>query len=244
LWNADTGEPRLPPIPTHGGNLLAFSPDGAAVATGGLRANVHLWDAATGRERLAFPGHKQEVAAVVFAPDGKSVASAAKDGAILIWDAATGTVEATCIGHKGAVSALAFAPDGKTLASGGEDRTIRLWDRSSGQEQTSLAGDGFVRFLAFTADGRDLVFASRGARGLQLVRVKSLAGARERENLLTAFSDNDCLAVTPDGKTLAVQTSSQSITVFDLVAGSPRLTVQVGVGLQWRSGISTADRSN
>lgn len=65
---------------------VAFSPDGATLATGSLRNPVWLWNMATGQDIRTFMGHTFPVSSVVFSPDGKTLASGSYDGTILLWD--------------------------------------------------------------------------------------------------------------------------------------------------------------
>jgi len=68
---------------------LAFSPDGALLATGGYDRVIRVWDVATGRERATFDGHVEHVASLEFSPDGKRIASVSHDTTGLVWDAST-----------------------------------------------------------------------------------------------------------------------------------------------------------
>jgi WD40 repeat protein len=106
---------------------LAFSPDGRALASGGLEGALKLWDVASGAERATLVTAGEETAAVAFSPDGQTLA-AAIDRTVLLWDMATGNCRARLMGHEGKVKCLAYAPGGTRLASGSYDQTIRLWD--------------------------------------------------------------------------------------------------------------------
>jgi hypothetical protein len=94
LRDASTGKelPRFadkPPEAYFGGDVMAFSPDGRTVATGGITRPVQLWEMLTGKEVLRFDTRAatQEVRALAFSPDGKFLASAGKgDHAVMVWD--------------------------------------------------------------------------------------------------------------------------------------------------------------
>src|SRR5262245_61447203 len=69
---------------------VAFAPDGMTVASAGLDDVIHVWDTATGKERVQFAGHADSVRSVAFAPDGKLVASADNRQNMCLWESATG----------------------------------------------------------------------------------------------------------------------------------------------------------
>jgi WD40 repeat protein len=56
-------------------SVVAFSPDGATLASGSVDTTVRLWDVATGEEQAILNGHSTAVYSVAFSPDGKVLAS-------------------------------------------------------------------------------------------------------------------------------------------------------------------------
>jgi WD40 repeat protein/DNA-binding SARP family transcriptional activator len=69
-----------------GGALdVAWSPDGALIATAGTDGVIRLWDSQSGTHRLALHGHRTSVDKVRFSPDGSKLASVAPDGTLRIW---------------------------------------------------------------------------------------------------------------------------------------------------------------
>src|SRR6266850_6117506 len=54
-------------------NIVAFSPDGTTVASGGADNDVKLWEASTGALLHTLKGHSASVDSVAFSPDGKTL---------------------------------------------------------------------------------------------------------------------------------------------------------------------------
>ena len=158
-------EPRLLTLAGHRGKVLyaGFSPDGRTIATSDDR-DVHLWDAATGRELVRMSGHTDSVFAVRFSPDGGLLATGGGDSTIRLWDGRSGRSLATLRGHQGRIDALAWAPDGQLLLSAGEDGA-RLWDAAAARELDALGGDAAgVRVATIDPTGRYAALGGVGGR--------------------------------------------------------------------------------
>jgi len=69
---------------------VAFSPDGATLASSSADCTVCLWNVANGSLRAVGHGHSETVYKVVFSPDGAFVLSCSFDGTIKFWDSQTG----------------------------------------------------------------------------------------------------------------------------------------------------------
>jgi len=113
----------------HEGSVyaLAFSPDGALLATGSYDNTVRLWEVPGGREAAVLRGHERDVSALAFSPDGTLLATGSDDNTVRLWEVSGGREAGVLRGHKKWVSALAFSPDGTLLATGSADGTVRLW---------------------------------------------------------------------------------------------------------------------
>jgi hypothetical protein len=148
---------------------LAYSPNGARLATGTSGGQIRILETNTGS---AIAGVQQagSVHALAFSPDGTRLASS--DGsAVRIREAITGQ-ERFAFEHGGVVYALAFSPDGTRLASGGIDSAARISNIGAGEEIARLEHGGAAHALAFSPDGTQLAIGS-GDGAVQVVAAVS-----------------------------------------------------------------------
>ena len=122
-------------IPGHSEAILtvAFSPNGAHLATGSGDNTVRFWDLNTQTPLHTCKGHTAWVLVVAWSPDAKILASGDHIGGILLWDAGSGKALGKCPGHKKYVSTLAWEPahvevPSRRFVSGSKDATLRMWD--------------------------------------------------------------------------------------------------------------------
>ena len=196
-------------------NSVAFSPDGALLASGsgsydGRDTTVRLWDAKTRRLVGTLEGHTSRVNSVAFLPDGTLGSMSWSDG-IKLWDVATRQNIATLDGHTSSVTSVAFSPDGTLLAFGSwseEGPTIMLSDVRTQEPIATLRGHTRqINALAFSPDGTTLASgsgedASRDSEDLT-VRLWHVAAQTEVATL-TGHSDGVwAVAFSPNGAILA-----------------------------------------
>ncbi|HVM48008.1 MAG TPA: protein kinase [Candidatus Acidoferrum sp.] len=112
---------------------LAFSPDGAMLATGSMDGTIRLWEVARGKALGQLSGHMEEVTDLAFAPDGLTLASVARKDGVKLWHVATGR-ELVSLDVPTADRWIQFAPDGQCLAVTTEENTVRLFEAPLGQE--------------------------------------------------------------------------------------------------------------
>jgi WD40 repeat protein len=239
-WDVATGAERQQIDPRVGIlRSMALSPDGKTVAIGGLYSTIRLFDLASGRELLSeYEGHDAEVNSMAYSADGKLLAVAGENRQVVIWDTATGQPARQFRGTT--ARQITFSPDGQRLAllSPGRHysgKFIHLWDAVTGQELFRIP-PGDVRAtttVAFAADGKTLVSSDWDNRGKVRcdLNVWEASTGRHLSRVTLAELRPDCLALSPDGATVAVAGGSDPvqglIRICDLRKGKQTLDLLV-----------------
>ncbi|MBI5761499.1 MAG: hypothetical protein HZA46_23560 [Planctomycetales bacterium] len=139
---------------------LAFSPDGAVLATGGgdpsRSGEVTFWN--VGPQTLIknlTDVHSDTVYGMEFSRDGKLLVTGAADKFVKLIDIATGKPIKQFEGHTHHVLDVTMRPDAKIIASAGADNVIKIWDVETGEQQRTIQG--------FTKQVTSIQYLGRGA---------------------------------------------------------------------------------
>ncbi|NJN16422.1 MAG: hypothetical protein HC822_09190 [Oscillochloris sp.] len=175
IWDANDGSAlaNVAVDPDYSLDAVAFSPDGAQIATGGGDYLARIWDLAelladpaAAEPLLTLDGPIDTITDLAFSPDGTTLAAASLDLRVFLWDTAEGTLLNTLQGHAGSVYSLDFNAAGTLLASGSSDGTAKIWRLDTGQPLLTLAGHSdFVYGVAFSPDEQHLATASLDGSG-------------------------------------------------------------------------------
>jgi WD40 repeat protein len=211
--------------------ILAISPDDSKVASVGKfgARRIRVWDRATGRLLHEFEPGGFRHQSLRFSPDSKKLLSCGSDQ-VWIWDLTTGRRQPLWTGQRGMPGGLAFDGIGRTLAvrclvreGNKEFSRIHLYDFPSLKERAVVTPSDRTESEAavLSPDGQRLIFGS--SRALRIWDVK--AGKEVARFALDGSSR--CLAVSPDGKTIACNSYKGLVTLIHPGARQPVVTTSV-----------------
>jgi WD40 repeat protein len=226
-----TGKLHAPPDGFIGYARPAISPDGKFVAVGDAAGVIRLWEAPfSGKPRTLREGG-EPVDDLAFSKDGKALFAGHGDRSVSVWSVATG--KQTAILNSPVERAknlswyrrtnVAVSPDGKTVVAEAESQALWAWDVATAKvlwkEVTAAAG------RESTVTGCRPVFAPDGS-ALYYGRPKGEVSkldprtGKELARLVAPVKLKSWatkLAVSPDGKKLAVHTyyNQAELVLFD-----------------------------
>ncbi len=210
-------------------NNVAVSPDGTQLVVSLFDNSLRLLDATEGSEVATLTGHDDLVMQVVFSPDGSRLLSGGLDRTLRLWDVATGE-ELQRIDSPGAILNLAFSPDGRLAVTGSGDsiltgsefqreidRTVRVWNLRTGSEmQKFTPNSGFVRAVAFSPDGSNVVAGTWNSGDNGRLHLWDITSG-DRQNIFFGHTDIITnVAFSPDGQRLLSTSWDRSLRVWDI----------------------------
>ena len=129
-------------VPLGNADLLALSPDGVHLATGGSFGSVTVWRGRTERHREAVvpaPTSGSPVTALAFSPDGRTLAVGYRSGALRLWDTATRQPLGAGLDTPGdAIRSLAFGAHGDSVYAAGPHVPVQRYAVGTAQVVTRL----------------------------------------------------------------------------------------------------------
>ena len=205
------------------GNGIAFSLDGARLATAGPDNTAQLWDPSTGELLMTLSGHSDQVMNVAYSLDGEKIATTSLDATAKIWAAKNGELLQTLSGHTSGLISPAFSPDGTLLATTSLDGTARIWDTQTGEELHTLPHTGVTVGIAFNPDGSRLAIAVADDYA---VRVWDTTTWQEVTTLTGHTESVSDVVFNHDGSHLATASSDLTAKVWDAETGEELLTLE------------------
>ena len=232
---------------------LYFSPDGKLLAgfsellatytnthTVDSRFNINVWDAITGKRLARQPAKGFSHAGTVrFSPNGKSLIGLGAASDVLLWSVPNlKALRPLPFGPAGYSEAAAFSPDSKFLAACGTEmgQTSDSQDQYPKARLYKVATGGLLAELKISS-AQQIVFIPSGKVFVAGSQVWSSANGKLLADLPGA---NGSIAVSPDGKTVAV-VQGEDLRIYDTVHWHAKVTL-VGGAISPAAGGAERDR--
>lgn len=216
-----------------GHTALAFSRDGKIMAAGSVVFQsyvIRLWDLQNRKELKPFykiPAN--DVYSMALSPNGVTLATFSRiQYATQLWDLRAET-RLTTLKHQlsGDSSAFAFSPDGSKLASTmGE---FPIWDIESGNQLYRFPGvlaDGPV---AFTPDGKSVIYTSRWYLNLLNLQTGKKLDIHEYSKDTVSQKPN-IISIDSSGRYMVTGSPDGKVRLWDLESGKEIRTLCDGAG--------------
>lgn len=156
IWNWRTGESsQLLPVEQRQ-FVVAYSPDGSQLATGGGEgSSIRIWDTKSNSVTAQLEGHEGAIKDLEYSSSGDRLLSVGSDNTVRIWDAQTGEELTLLQGHESSITAAAFSVDESRVATGSTDGVVGIWDSEAGTNLEFLkVHSDYVNDIGFNPDGR------------------------------------------------------------------------------------------
>jgi WD40 repeat protein len=215
VWDLRSGGPPMS-LAGHeeAVNSVSFSAVGRRVltATGGT---VRVW--AAGRPSRPRLIQAAPIAGAAIAPDGRSVAVSRYEGDVMIYSLRPGGGSRIIQRGRGvSFFDLQFSRDGRSLLGAGTDGSVRVWSLH-GSGRPVAVHVGRLPLASFTPTG-SIVTVANG-----VVRTWSPGGSQLRALRISHWDPDQAVAISPDGRRIAVGTAGGAVVVYDLLGDAPRV---------------------
>lgn len=228
LWSLLSGE-RLRVFEGHSSLIrsLAFSPDGAGLASASKDGSWRLWDNDGALSRLVADAHGGAgLWTIAYSPDGTRILTSGADGTARIWHFASGVQHAVLRGHNGAVFFAGFGSNGERVVTFSEDETAALWDSADGRRLKVIKD--VVTAIAVSPDG--CLFATGHADGS--TRFWNVVnGAPEGTPCVAQNGAIRTISFSPDNLSVVTSCDDGALRLVDLAGGCRLLTCE-GSGIE------------
>lgn len=205
---------------------VAFGSAGSdMIVSGGQDGQIRVWRVQDDKVESprVFSGHTKPLTQLAVSADDKFIVSSSLDCTLRLWDLVTGESSQPFADDTKEIIMLARTRDGKRLVTGDRTGNLHIWDFETRALLQTLAKvvPGPIEQISLTPDGNQAAVVSRG-----FVAVHDLTtGTR-----LQSFASTGLMrvALTPDGKTLAIPgTGDRTVRLHDVASGHLRCELPI-----------------
>jgi len=195
-------------------NVVAYSPNGSVIASGGDDGKVKVWDARTSFCFITFKEHTSTITGLCFLPiTGNAVISSSLDGTVRAFDliryknfrimTATTSVQFTCV---------TITRAGDIVCAGSMDPfNVYLWTLKTGELIDVLSGHSApISGVLFSEPDDKLITSSWDS----FIRLWNIYSKRDQVEILDHDSEVVAIALAPDCKRLYAATLSGKIYIW------------------------------
>uniref|UniRef100_T2MD28 Periodic tryptophan protein 2 homolog n=1 Tax=Hydra vulgaris TaxID=6087 RepID=T2MD28_HYDVU len=203
-------------------NVMAYSPDGQFIATGGDDGKVKMWNTISGFCFVTFHEHSAGISGVEFSQNGKVIVTSSLDGTVRAFDLNRYRNFRTFTSPRPAqFCSLSLDSSGEIVCAGSLDTfEIFMWSMQTGRLLEILSGhEGPVSCLAFSPIKAMLVSGSWD----NTVRLWNVYDQTSPKETITIGSNVTAIAFRPDGYEIAVSALDGEIKFWQ-----PNILMEVG----------------
>jgi WD40 repeat protein len=219
--SAMLADPALPSGAAHLEMIhsLDFSRDGQLLASGGFR-EVKIWRRQPGGiVRTPLDGAGGAVRSAL-SPDGKRLLLAKPAEGLRCVGVEKGGAQCNFEGFSEEnLGAFCFSPDGNSAAFCLKDGSVRVHSTGSGEMQKQFQSTVGVKAVGWSGDAKTLFLATSGA--VQIWDLETASQVREIK-----VTGPEALALSGDGKLLAVGCADGVVRLFDVASGAAGLELK------------------
>lgn len=224
-WNLDEPGRYRPEVAFEGAWSCVPDPSGTRLAVGTNQNRIAILDMRTRKVVREISGFGALVVDCAWSPDGAQIAAGSNDGSFRVFEVASGKEKWVHQGS-GQLRTAAWSKDGRWVASG-QGGKCYLWDAKTGELIHTEPIVNETISAVFSPDSQRVYYGA----GAEIKEV-AIGNAKKSRTISTRASAVGDIAISPDGKKLAVAGIANTVEVLDISRGASGWTARTG-GSQW-----------
>jgi RNA polymerase sigma factor (sigma-70 family) len=219
-WDPTTGKSLPVPLGYTTQTISDLSADGAYAVVADDAGRIDLWSVRQNSRHELKPIGRSKARDVRFSRDGKFLAAGLSDGTIRVWDVRTRkevkNFRADPNGEPSAVHSIEWSADGSCLYTTTRPSGLLAWDWREGRSRWQMPAADAVR-VRESRDGKRVVVVRSDAREVLILDART--GKVQTTLEINRHLEVECLAFSPDGRTLVTGLHGGCVYIFDAATG-------------------------